>query len=57
MTYKELREILIDYYGSASFIFPMSLVNVVEIETADHAELLELAREAGFRITSFDMED
>ena len=55
MTYDELREKLIDYYGSASCIFPMALISVAEIEAASNQELLEYAREAGFRISSFDM--
>ena len=57
MTYDELREKLIDYYGSASCIFPMALISVAEIEAASNQELLEYAREAGFRLSSFDMEE
>lgn len=47
MTYEDLRKELLDYYGTATGAFPAAWGDVIEVERADHAKLLRLAREAG----------
>lgn len=47
MTYEDLRKELLDYYGTATGAFPVAWGDVIEVEQADHAKLLRLAREAG----------
>lgn len=51
MTYEDLRKELLDYYGTATGAFPAAWGDVIEVERADHAELLRLAREAGIDIS------
>ena len=55
MTYEDLREELLDYYGTATCAFPAAWGDVIEVERADHAELLQMAREAG--IDTSDLSD
>jgi len=47
MTYEDLRNELLDYYGTATGPFPAAWGDVIAVERADHAKLLRLAREAG----------
>ena len=47
MTYEDLRKELLDYYGTATGASQAAWGDVIEVERADHAELLRLAREAG----------
>ncbi len=50
MTYEDLRDKLLDYYGSATGIMPAAMGDVIEVERASHAELLRMAKEAGIVI-------
>ena len=45
--YEDLREKLIDYYGSASPLYPAALVDVDNIRRASYEELEILAERAG----------
>ena len=54
MTYEDLRKKLLDYYGTATGAFPAAWGDVIEVERADHAELLRLAREAGIDISRLE---
>lgn len=55
MTYEDLRNELLDYYGTATGAFPAAWGDVIEVERADNAELLRLAQEAG--IDTSDLSD
>ena len=54
MTYEELRKELLDYYGTATGASPAAWGDVIEVERADHAELLRLARKAGIDVSAFE---
>lgn len=47
MTYEDLRKELLDYYGTATDVFPAAWGDVIEVERASDNELLQMAREAG----------
>lgn len=57
MTYEDLREELLDYYGTATGAFPAAWGDVLRVERADNEELLELAREAGISIYGLEEDD
>lgn len=44
---KELREKLIDYYGSASPFFGMAMADVIRVENMDNEEIIEEAERIG----------
>ena len=46
----ELRQILIDYYGTAVFNGnPIAIINLTEIENATEVELIQLANKIGIK--------
>ena len=55
MTYEDLRNKLLDCYGTATGPFPAAWGDVLRVERADNEELLELAREAG--ISTYGLEE
>ena len=53
--YEKLREDLIDYFGSAMVLFPMSIVDVTIVENASNAELLQIAKQNGFDLSDYEL--
>ena len=51
--YERLREDLIEYYGTASVYFPVSLVDVSHIETASDKQLKDMAIEVGLNLNDY----
>ena len=47
MTYEDLRNELLDYYGTATEPFPAAWGDVLRVQSADNKELLQIAIEAG----------
>lgn len=49
--YDELREAIINYYGTAMTSgFPMAIIELSEVETASSDELLEIAKRIGLEV-------
>lgn len=54
MNYNKLRADLIDYYGTAMFSgFPMAVVELGDVEVASDAELIKIAKNAGFDLKDY----
>lgn len=53
MNYEKLREDLIDYFGSASSFMPLSLMEVVRIESADSEEIVKIAQNNGIDLNKY----
>ena len=51
-----LRQDLIDYFGSATSIYPMAIMDVINVETADSNELIEIAKINGFDLNEYIIE-
>lgn len=48
---EELRETIIDYYGSAMTSgFPMAVIELAEVENASDDELIEIAKRIGLEV-------
>lgn len=55
MNYKQLRSDLIDYFGTAmSSGFPMAVIELSDVERASDAELIRIARRAGFDLREYE---
>ena len=57
MTYEDLRNKLLDYYGTATGPFPAAWGDVLRVQRADHEELLELAQDAGIDTSDLEEDD
>ena len=57
LTYEDLRNELLDYYGTATGPFPAAWGDVLRAQRADHKELLELAREARIDTSGLEEEE
>ncbi len=55
MTYEDLRDKLLDYYGSATGIMPAAMGDVLAVQSADNDDLVRMAENAG--IDTSDLED
>ena len=44
---KQIREKLIDYYGSATQFFPMANADIIRIERMSDEEIIKAARKLG----------
>lgn len=53
--YEKLRRDLIDYYGTASQIFPMSIMEISKVERATPNQLIELANKNGFNVSDYEI--
>ena len=40
---ERLRKDLIDYFGSATSIYPVAIMDVIDVEGADYYKLIEIA--------------
>lgn len=58
MNYNQLRSDLIDYFGTAmSSGFPMAVIELSDVERASDAELIRIARRAGFDLRKYENEE
>lgn len=58
MNYHQLRSDLIDYFGTAmSSGFPMAVIELSDVERASDAELIRIARRAGFDLRKYENEE
>lgn len=53
---ERLRQDLIDYFGCATTIFPIAIMDVIEIENADYNKLIEIAKSNGFDLDDYIIE-
>lgn len=53
---ERLRQDLIGYFGSATTIFPMVIMDVIEVENADYYKLIEIANSNGFDLNNYIVE-
>ena len=54
----ELRRDLMDYYGSATQSgFPMAVIELSDVENASSYKLIEMAKNAGFDLADYSVED
>lgn len=51
-----LRQDLIDYFGTATFVFPVAIMDVIEVENADYTKLIEIAKRNGFNLDNYIIE-
>lgn len=51
--FDELRNDLMDYYGSAMQYFPMAVMDLSDVENASEGKLLEMAKDAGFNLEDY----
>ena len=50
---ERLRQDLIDYFGSATPIFPVAIMDVILVENADVYKLIEIAKSNGFNLDDY----
>lgn len=50
--YEKLREDLINYFGTSTFLYPAAYMDVIKIENASNEELIQIALQ-----NKFDLED
>ena len=51
--YDRLREDLINYVGTATTIFPVATMDLIEIERASNERLIQIAIRYGFNIQDY----
>ena len=51
--YESLRRDLIDYFGTATNLYPLAILEVIKIETATNNELINIATNNGFNIEDY----
>ena len=52
--YERLREDLKDYFGSATVIMPVAIMDVIRVENASEDELVQIAMENGFDLSNYE---
>ncbi len=57
MTHEELRDKLLDYYGSATGIMPAAWGDVLAVQSADNDDLVRMAEDAGIDTPDLEAED
>lgn len=53
---ERLRRDLIDYFGAAIPIYPVAIMDVIEVENADYYKLIEIAKCNGFNLDNYIIE-
>lgn len=53
---ESLRRDLINYFGAATFLYPVAIMNVIEVENADCYKLIEIAKSNGFDLNDYIIE-
>lgn len=51
--YEELRQDLMDYYGTAKEFNPLAEVDLIEVENATNSELIYKARSIGIELSNY----
>lgn len=51
----KLRDDLIDYFGSASTIYPITIIDVTKVESASDEEVVKIALENGFDLRDYEI--
>lgn len=51
--FDRLRDDLIDYFGSALPIYPVSMMDLIEVENASDEELIQIALNNGFDLDNY----
>ncbi len=54
MTHEELRDKLLDYYGSATGTMPAAWGDVLAVQSADKDDLVRMAEDAGIDTSGVD---
>ena len=54
---ESLRSDLLNYYGTATPIFPMAMMDVINVEKASFEELIELAQKNNIDINDYIIEE
>ena len=52
--YERLREDLKDYFGSATVIMPVAIMDVIRVENASEDELVQIAKQNGFDLSNYE---
>lgn len=52
-----LRKELIDYYGTASMLYPMAIMDLTKVETCSVEELINIAINNGFNLNDYIIEE
>lgn len=53
---ERLRQDLIDYFGTATAVYPVAIMDVIEVENASNYKLIEIAKSNGFDINDYIVE-
>ena len=51
---EKLREDVVDYFGSATPMYPVAIMDVVKAENASPEELVNIAVKNGFDLTDYE---
>ena len=54
INFDKLREDLINYFGAAMGMFPISLMDVSKVEQATEQELIKIAKQNGFYLKKYE---
>ena len=52
--FERLRKDLIDYFGSAMSIYPIAVMDVINLENASEHELIEIAINNNFNLSDYE---
>ena len=52
-----LRKELIDYYGTASMLYPIAIMDLTKVETCSAEELINIAKNNGFNLNDYIIEE
>ena len=53
----DLRDDLLDYFGTAMQVNPVAMMDVIRVENASEAELASIAFRNGFNLADYDKSD
>lgn len=51
--FDELRRDLMDYFGTATPMFPMAFMDVIDVENASEDKLIQIALDNGFDLDNY----
>lgn len=52
--FDKLRRDLMNYYGTATSVFPMAYMDVINVENASDEELIRIALRNGFNLEDYE---
>ena len=53
---ERLRRDLIDYFGAAIRIYPVAIMDIIEVESSSYYKLIEIAKSNGFDLNKYVVE-